>query len=209
MRNFVEILQWVRCSILIHNNLSHISFTTAFAIMRNAHEALRVGMAELERLVEDLNSNYDTFATMLQEYHRAVGVHSQMEDINMFPLIDSMNDSPLGLHDLHVADDMLWRQLEDAMVAYEATRDAGSRSQAMALWESMLENMTHCMDGLDYGVIVEVEKESKRLVWFQNTLGYICILQGLRDTGADTINRGLFKELRALLNFLQTVRIKC
>lgn len=174
--------------------------------MINAHEAMRAAVSELERQLDDLSSNYDTFSTLVREYHRAVSVHSHMEDINMLSLLDSMNTLPLGLHDLHVADDMLWAHVEASMGAYEEARDAaGSRPQAMALWENMLANMTRCMDALNYNVIVEGEKESKRLVWFQNTLGYLCILQGLRDTGADTVNRGLFKELRALLNFLQTV----
>lgn len=137
-------------------------------------------------------------------------VHSAMEEYDMFPLLDSVHDSPTGLCDLHLEDDFLWMQLMDAMRDYEEEKSFSANyvvaTRAQLLWQSMLASMDHSMAKLDYAVLLDVEKESRRLFWFQSSLGYFCVLQGLRDTGVDTVHRIIFKELRSLLLFLQTVR---
>lgn len=181
----------------------------AFAVMRNAHEALRAGCAEMERMTSELDSRYEMFSAALKQYNRALAVHTAMEDENMFPLLDTVNGSPLGLGHLHAEDDALMGQLLESMDAYEAAKKSRAKSvinsKAKHLWEGMLAAMERSMEQIDYATLVEVEKETKKTVWLQSALGYLCILQGLRDTGVDTINRSLFKELRSLLMFLQTV----
>ena len=181
--------------------------------MRNAHEAFRGALKEMVQLLQGDSSCYNDFLVSVREYRRALHVHSQIEDLSMFPLLDSLNENPLGLSQLHGKDDELWAEVDKALEKCQEEIDSNRKklvqSKAQILWREMLSEMSSCADSIDYSSLVNVVQLSKRLPWFQSALGYLCVLQGLRDTSVDTIYRTLFQELRSLVLFFQTVRNFC
>jgi iron-sulfur cluster repair protein YtfE (RIC family) len=76
----------------------------AFAVMRNSHESFRMAIKVMEGLIDGGSSNFDALSTSWTEYQRCLTVHSIMEDVDMFPLIDEVNGSPTRLEDLHARD---------------------------------------------------------------------------------------------------------
>ena len=78
----------------------------AFALMRSSHESLRAAVKEMAALASD-PSQTGALRQKFVEYSRVLLVHGQMEDLNMFPLLDGVSDSPLGLGAAHAEDDAL------------------------------------------------------------------------------------------------------
>lgn len=161
----------------------------------------------------NLETQFPAFVAEAQQCRRATLVQRAMEVIDLVPLLSAANESPCRLSDLHLEDDKLWLKIEMAIAAYEHEKLKKSKveisSKAQQVWRGMLHGMEQSIDAIDYSMLVEAEKESKKIVWFKNALGYLCILQGMKDTGVETVNRCLFKELRSLLSFLQTVSYCC
>jgi hypothetical protein len=58
----------------------------------------------MEGHVDGGASNFDALSTAWAEYQRCLNVHSLMEDVDMFPLIDEVNGSPTRLEELHARD---------------------------------------------------------------------------------------------------------
>ena len=76
-----------------------------FAIMRNAHEAMRASIRLQEKTLEaeDLKS----FRGEWERYRKALAVHMDMEDKAMFDLLDEVGDGAIkqaGLREEHVED---------------------------------------------------------------------------------------------------------
>jgi hypothetical protein len=200
--------------------------------MSRAREALRAALCEMEGLVCDQGQGqgqgqgpprYDVFMPLLEEYRRVLCVHAQMQSGELPPLLEASGGPrpgpgasapapvpvPVSPAELSERDDALWAEVEASLAACRDAIDNSKkeeiRSKAHLLYQDMLSNMATNAERIDYTSLVEVVKESKRYVWLQDALGYLCALQGLRDTGADTVYRSLFKELRSLLLFLKTV----
>ncbi len=91
----------------------------AFAFMRNSHEALRAAVVVMEGFL--LTGNVPEFKTAWKDYKRAILVHAEMEDNNMFPLLDKVNGSELNLHHLHLDEEKLTKSLDDAVAANDQT----------------------------------------------------------------------------------------
>lgn len=88
--------------------------------MRNAHEAFRMAMKEMEEALE--NSDSTTFIKLWKEYQRAVQVHMDMEEIDFFPLLNHMFDGVAGnagLSDLHTSDHENSYEIDELISAAE------------------------------------------------------------------------------------------
>jgi hypothetical protein len=159
---------------------------------------------------------YEAFLPLLEEYRRALAVHAQVQARDVAPLLEAASGAPpqgaaAAAAELSERDEALWAEVEAALAAcrneIDGRKKRETRFRAEVVYADMLSSMTASAERIDYASLVEVVKESKRCVWLQAALGYLCALQGLRDTGADTVYRSLFKELRSLLMFLKTVSL--
>lgn len=101
----------------------------AFALMRNSHEALRAAIKEMGALVAH-PSQMRAMSQKFAEYRRVIQVHGEMEDLNMFPLLDAVSGSPLGLDAAHVEDHAL---LEAVSSALSLSGDVASGDQSEAI----------------------------------------------------------------------------
>ena len=107
----------------------------AFALMRNSHESLRAAIKEMTALLSDL-SQLGALRQKFAEYMRVIHVHGEMEDLNMFPLLDSVNGSPLDLGAAHIEDDALRVAVSKAL---DFGGDTASEDQLSAI-KSSFEN---------------------------------------------------------------------
>lgn len=64
----------------------------SFAIMRNAHESIRNAITELSTLRAD-DGNRDRFKELWNDFIRAISVHMDMENIDVFPLLNKYSES--------------------------------------------------------------------------------------------------------------------
>ena len=112
-----------------------------FAIMRNAHEALRASIALQARALEA--ADRDAFAAEWQQLQRAVAVHMAMEDRAMFALLDEASGGAIGAAGLpaeHVED----ARLAAAVDAARATGDLATLRRAWSAWQhDHLQHLEH------------------------------------------------------------------
>jgi hypothetical protein len=112
-----------------------------FAIMRNAHEALRASI----RLQEQKLAAGDTaaFREEWQRFQRALAVHMAMEDDSMFELLDSVSAGGITAAKLpqeHLEDTRLARAVDGAL----GNGDSASLRAAWSTWkEDHLHHLAH------------------------------------------------------------------
>jgi hypothetical protein len=104
-----------------------------FAIMRNAHEAMRASIRLQERNID--SGNLTGFRDEWESYCRALAVHMAMEDDAMFGLLENVGDgaiSKAGLPDEHVEDSRLAQDVDAGLETgnMEAIRSAWSKWKA-------------------------------------------------------------------------------
>ena len=83
--------------------------------MRNSHEALRAALREMAALVEEDASKASELHALFEAYERVLKVHSDMEDNDLFPLLDRTNGAPLNLGQLHVDDHVYLSELKASL----------------------------------------------------------------------------------------------
>lgn len=96
-----------------------------FAIMRNAHEALRASIRVQERHLD--RGDVAAFTAEWRDFGRALAVHMAMEDRAMFPLLDEVGGgacAQAGLPAEHLEDVTLSRAVEEALPDPSAARGA-------------------------------------------------------------------------------------
>ena len=112
-----------------------------FAIMRNAHEALRAGIRLQGRALE--GADLGTFADEWKRLQRGLAVHMAMEDQAMFALLDEAGGgaiSAAGLPGEHEHD----RRLVAAVDAALAGGDTAALRQAWSVWhDEHLQHLEH------------------------------------------------------------------
>lgn len=101
--------------------------------MRNSHEALRAACKEMEQLLKSADPLH-AFEAAWQEYDRALKVHTDLEELSMFPLLDQVNGSPVNLSHFHDEDKALATAMESALSAAIAVGDAPATTE---LWEQL------------------------------------------------------------------------
>ena len=102
-----------------------------FAVMRNAHEAMRASIALQQTHLE--NGDAADFNDEWRRFRRALAVHMAMEDHAMFDLLDSVGEGAVtaaGLPGEHV-DDM---QLADAVDLALENNDLQALRTAWSVW---------------------------------------------------------------------------
>jgi hypothetical protein len=93
-----------------------------FAIMRNAHEALRASIRLQEQKLE--SGDVSRFREDWQAFRRALAVHMAMEDDSMFSLLDGLSGGAVtsaGLPAEHVKDVALAGAVDAALGGADAT----------------------------------------------------------------------------------------
>ena len=112
-----------------------------FAIMRNAHEALRASI----RVQEQQLTSGDTaaFREEWQRFQRALAVHMAMEDDSMFELLDGVSAGAITaakLPEEHLEDARLARAVDASL----GNGDSAAVSAAWSTWkEDHLHHLTH------------------------------------------------------------------
>jgi hypothetical protein len=108
-----------------------------FAIMRNAHEALRASIRQQEEKLEagDKGAFQDEWRT----FHRALAVHMAMEDDSMFGLLDSVGAGAITAAKLPA------EHREDTRLAgvVDAALAAGDANAVRAAWSAWKEDHLH------------------------------------------------------------------
>eukprot|EP01031_Cornospumella_fuschlensis_P028639 gene28639-34576_t len=107
----------------------------AFAVMRNAHEAFRGAMKEMDDAL--VNADLDSFAKLWRDFQRAVQVHLNMEEFDLFPLLEQISGgavSSAGLHDLHTADHDNYRAV-NSLISAESP-DVAQLQSAYESWKA-------------------------------------------------------------------------
>ncbi len=114
---------------------------TAFAIMRNSHEAIRSHIKEMMVLIDGDNaSQFDAFNTSWSDLHRIVQVHMSMEDHDMFPLLIKANGGPINLEHLHEADAENEKYVNDCIAKMQGTSSSDDKAMAWAELGDALKN---------------------------------------------------------------------
>jgi hypothetical protein len=112
-----------------------------FAIMRNAHEALRASI----RVQEQKLASGDTaaFREEWQRFQRALAVHMAMEDDSMFDLLDGVSAGAISaakLPEEHLEDTRLARAVDASL----GNGDSAAVRTAWSTWkEDHLHHLTH------------------------------------------------------------------
>ena len=108
-----------------------------FAIMRNAHEALRASIRIQEQRLEA--ADLAAFREEWQAFQRALAVHMAMEDNSMFDLLDGVSGGAISAAKLpqeHREDSRL-------AAAVDAAMRAGDRTVLHAAWSAWKEDHLH------------------------------------------------------------------
>jgi hypothetical protein len=112
-----------------------------FAIMRNAHEALRASIRLQEQKLDA--GDVPTFREEWQTFQRALAVHMAMEDDFMFDLLDSISAAAITSAKIpaeHVEDMRLAAAVDAALKG----ADASALRAAWSAWkEDHLHHLTH------------------------------------------------------------------
>ncbi len=112
-----------------------------FALMRNAHEALR---ASIEVQAQQLAAgDISAFGVEWQTFQRALAVHMAMEDNGLFDLLDSVGNGAVAAARLpqEHAEDTRHAAAVDAALA---AKDTGALRFAWAAWrQAHLHHLTH------------------------------------------------------------------
>jgi hypothetical protein len=112
-----------------------------FAIMRNAHEALRASIrVQQQKLDAD---DAAAFREEWQTFQRALAVHMAMEDDSMFDLLDSVGAGAISSAKLpaeHAEDKRLAAAVDAALAAADAT---ALRAAWLAWKDDHLHHLTH------------------------------------------------------------------
>lgn len=112
-----------------------------FAIMRNAHEALRAGIGLQAQALE--SADLRSFADEWKRLQRGLAVHMAMEDGAMFALLDEAGGGAItaaGLPDEHEHDVRLAAAVSTALDA----GDLGALRQAWSAWrDEHLQHLEH------------------------------------------------------------------
>lgn len=85
----------------------------SFAVMRNAHEAIRKAIFEMKNDIEE--SNKGQFRTHWLEFSRALNVHMKMEDYDMFSLLNGVSDNQITKENIpeeHLEDTKMHKQID-------------------------------------------------------------------------------------------------
>jgi hypothetical protein len=104
-----------------------------FAIMRNAHEALRASIRLQERALEA--GDRAAFAGEWQRFRTALAVHMAMEDEALFALLDEASGGRIGAEKLPAEHDDD-RRLAAAVDAALAAADTAALRRAWAAWQA-------------------------------------------------------------------------
>ena len=93
-----------------------------FALMRSAHDALRQGIKELEVVI----SSRDAFFPVWLEFSDALRLHAELEDVNMFELLNKPSIGAgivtrEGLFDEHKRDHELAHEVDLAIMSNDGT----------------------------------------------------------------------------------------
>lgn len=108
-----------------------------FAIMRNAHEALRASIRLQEQKLHA--GDAAAFREDWQTFKRALGVHMAMEDDSMFELLDGVGAGAITsakLPEEHAEDSRL-------AIAVDAALEAGDASTLRAAWSTWKDDHLH------------------------------------------------------------------
>jgi hypothetical protein len=108
-----------------------------FAIMRNAHEALRAGIAQQAEALE--RGDAAAFGDEWQRFQRALAVHMAMEDGAMFAILDAISGGAIGaakLPDEHLEDVRL-------AAAVDGARAAGDIEALRRAWDEWQRDHLH------------------------------------------------------------------
>eukprot|EP00042_Codosiga_hollandica_P032687 m.211838 g.211838 ORF g.211838 m.211838 type:complete len:325 (+) comp53979_c0_seq2:180-1154(+) len=100
-----------------------------FAIMRNTHEGLRMGIKQLSELLDDAAG----FSAAWQEYQRVLHMHAYMEDNGLFAMLDAVSNNQLtneGIPDEHPTDHRNGEAVEAAL----ASGDGEALKTAFEAW---------------------------------------------------------------------------
>ena len=111
-----------------------------FAIMRNAHEALRASIRLQEQKLEA--GDVAGFRDEWQTFQRAVAVHMAMEDDSMFELLDGVSGGAITSADLpaeHVKDAILAAAVDAALAESEA-------NAVRAAWSAWRDDHLHHLE---------------------------------------------------------------
>ena len=104
-----------------------------FAVLRNAHEGLRGGIAEMTELLgaDDVSG----FSSAWKDFQRVLAVHAQMEDEDIFALLDAVGGGVIGkeaIPEEHITD----MQLQQALDAVLGSADAEAVKNAFNEWKA-------------------------------------------------------------------------
>jgi hypothetical protein len=108
-----------------------------FAIMRNAHEALRASIALQQEALE--KGDIAAFRGQWIEFKRALAVHMAMEDQAMFALLDGVSGGAISAAEIpaeHVHDSRL-------AAAVDAAVDASDAKALRAAWSTWKDDHLH------------------------------------------------------------------
>lgn len=112
-----------------------------FAVMRNAHEAMRASISLQAQALE--SENLESFREEWEQYSKALAVHMAMEDNSMFDLLDEVGDgaiSAAGLPDEHKEDSRLAHAVQAAI----GEADTSAILSAWSTWkEDHLNHLSH------------------------------------------------------------------
>jgi hemerythrin-like domain-containing protein len=112
-----------------------------FAIMRNAHEALRSSIRLQEKFLQ--SGDLAKFRAEWRAYVRARAVHMAMEDDAMFDLLDGVSNGAISSSGLPEEHDEI-RRLTQALEANLASENAEGLRTQWATWrDSQLRHMEH------------------------------------------------------------------
>jgi iron-sulfur cluster repair protein YtfE (RIC family) len=112
-----------------------------FAVMRNAHEAMRASIRLQEMQLD--SGDLEGFREEWTRYRKALAVHMAMEDEALFELLDEISEGAIaqaGLRDEHTEDE----RLADAVDAGLENGDPEALSSAWTRWKSdHLQHLSH------------------------------------------------------------------
>jgi hypothetical protein len=112
-----------------------------FAIMRNAHEALRASIRLQAQALE--SADLDAFTAEWQRLRRGLAVHMSMEDRAMFALLDEASGGAITAAALPAEHDEDVRLAAAVDAALAAGDTAGLRSAWLAWQEEHLRHLEH------------------------------------------------------------------
>lgn len=111
----------------------------AFAIMRNSHEAIRASIKEMQKKLDDGDS--EGFVETWKLYNRALAIHAAMEEHDMFPMLGTVSEtfSEEKLPDEHEKDHVF-----NATVQKEIEESGKPSAESFAEWKAYhLEHLLH------------------------------------------------------------------